>query len=161
MSDTYDYTHQVTFDETNVVGNVYFSHYLSWQGHCRERFLFERAPAVAGRLSGDLLMVTTRCACEFYAELYGGDRVSVRMSLAGIEANRITMSFAYYRLAAAVPQLVARGGQTVACYRRTDRGPTPIPVPGELVEALEPYRGPRPDDTHSDTHSDPHPKQRV
>ena len=28
-----------TFDETNLVGNVYFAHYLHWQGHCRESFL--------------------------------------------------------------------------------------------------------------------------
>ena len=26
------YEHVVTFDETNLVGNVYFAHYLHWQG---------------------------------------------------------------------------------------------------------------------------------
>ncbi len=32
--------------ETSLVGNVYFTNYLLWQGHCRERFLMEHAPEV-------------------------------------------------------------------------------------------------------------------
>ena len=43
----YEYRHVVGFEETNVVGNVYFSRYVSWQGRCRELFLREGIPQSA------------------------------------------------------------------------------------------------------------------
>ena len=69
MTPTFDYEHVVTFDETNVVGNVYFVHHLRWQGHCRELFLRERAPGVLAQLEDGLVLVTTRCSCEYFGEL--------------------------------------------------------------------------------------------
>lgn len=51
MPDGYTIQHLVTFDETNLVGNVYFAHYLRWQGHCRERFLADHAPGVLAAFS--------------------------------------------------------------------------------------------------------------
>ena len=40
----YEYKHVVSFDETNLVGNVYYSNHVRWQGLCREMFLYEHAP---------------------------------------------------------------------------------------------------------------------
>ncbi len=137
---TYAYEHLVTLEETNVVGNVYFTNYLRWQGHCRERFLAERAPGVVRALHGELALVTASCHCEYFGELYAMDRVLLRMSLTAADDHQVSMAFHYYRTNAAVPQLVARGGQTVACMRRTDQGMRPIPVPEELRAALAPYR---------------------
>lgn len=135
---TYGYRHLVTFEETNLVGNVYFTNYLRWQGHCRERFLAEHAPGVVAELSGDLALVTVSCHCDYYAELFALDTVDVRMGLAGVEAGRVSMSFAYYRLGQ-LPELVARGSQTIGCVRRTSVGAEPVAVPAELLEALAPY----------------------
>ena len=42
MTRVYEYEHVVTFDETNLVGNVYYTNHLRWQGHCRELFLREQ-----------------------------------------------------------------------------------------------------------------------
>lgn len=137
---TYDYRHSVTFEETNLVGNVYFTNYLRWQGHCRERFLAERAPGVVRDLSADLALVTVSCRCDYFAELFAFDAVEVRMRLTGIEGNQISMGFAYYRVSDHLPELVARGGQTIGCVRRTQNGVEPIPVPPELLEALAPYK---------------------
>jgi enediyne biosynthesis thioesterase len=136
---TYDYRHLVTLEETNLVGNVYFSNYFLWQGHCRERFLTERAPGVMRALREDFAMVTVSSRCDFFAELFAPDEVEIRMSLGGRESNRVTMLFDYYRLQGTVAQLVAKGDQTIACMRRTVEGVEPIDVPEELAEALRPY----------------------
>jgi enediyne biosynthesis thioesterase len=132
----YEYRHRVTFDETNLVGNVYFAHYLRWQGHCRESFLADHAPGVLHSLAGGLVMVTVDCAAEFYAESFAGDRVEIRMRLEQITGNRVGMSFDYLRRADGEPELLARGRQTVACMRRGARGLEPAPVPDELRRAL-------------------------
>ena len=49
----YELRHRVGFEETNFVGNVYYVNYLRWQGHCRERFLVEEAPAVLADIMVD------------------------------------------------------------------------------------------------------------
>jgi len=137
---TYDYRHLVTLEETNLVGNVYFTNYLRWQGHCREKFLVEHAPSVLKALSGNFALVTISCYCDFFGELYAADTVEVRMGLDSVSGHQITMSFGYYRINGATPQLVARGGQTTACMRRGPTGMAPVPVPDELRDALVPYQ---------------------
>jgi len=114
MRSTYDYEHIVTFDETNLVGNVYFTNHLRWQGHCRELFLQEHAPNLCVQLGESLVLVTTRCSCEYYAELAAFDRVLVRMSLGAVRQNRLLLSFEYLRSTDAGVELVARGEQEVA-----------------------------------------------
>lgn len=133
------YRHLVMLEETNLVGNVYFSNYFLWQGHCRERFLMERAPGVMRALREDFVMVTVSSRCDFLSELYATDEVEVRMALGGRDANRVTMLFDYYRLQGTTAQLVAKGEQTIACMRRTADGVVPLEVPEELASALRPY----------------------
>lgn len=139
MKRHFAYEHMVTFADTNLVGNVYFAHYLMWQGACRERFLAAHAPGVVQRLALDLALVTVSCSCEYFAELVALDQVSVRMSLRGIEFNRIAMAFDYFRLNTGPGQLVARGAQTVACMKRVDGELVAADVPHELIQALEVY----------------------
>src|SRR5215467_215043 len=65
---TYEYRHVVSFEETNLVGNVYFVNHIRWQGLCREMFLRDYAPGVLAELSHGLALVTVRCSCNYFAE---------------------------------------------------------------------------------------------
>ncbi|MEV0156407.1 acyl-CoA thioesterase [Micromonospora sp. NPDC050686] len=133
MTGWYTYRHVVTLDETNVVGNVYFAHFLHWQGHCRERFLADHAPAVLDELRrGDLALVTVSCGMDYYEECFGLDEIEVRMSLDGRHGHRLGMHFEFLRGG----REVARGQQTVACLRRTSNGPVPADLPADLRTAL-------------------------
>ncbi|MFF0658406.1 acyl-CoA thioesterase [Micromonospora tulbaghiae] len=140
----YRYRHRVTFDETNLVGNVYFAHYAHWQGHCREHFLAEQAPSVLAALSDGLALVTVSMSVEFYAESHAFDTVEIEMSLVELNGNRITMGFDYRRVRTdgAPGELIARGRQTVAVMDRVDGQLQPAPVPADLAAALAVYRRP-------------------
>ena len=135
----YEYRHVVSFEDTNLVGNVYFTNHLSWQGRCRELFLREHAPEVIDELSRGLSLATVNCACEYLAELMAFDEVIVRMRLAELVQNRLTLTFEYWRRQADGEQLVARGSQQVACMRRDGDKLSPAPVPQSLREALAAY----------------------
>ena len=135
----YEYHHIVTFQEINLVGNVYYTHHLDWQGRCRELFLRDHAPDLIEELSSSLSLATVRCACEYLAELMVFDEVIVRMRLAELVQNRITLAFEYWRRKDGSEELVARGEQQVACMRREGAGLAPAPVPLSLREALAPY----------------------
>jgi len=142
VPDHYVYRHRVTFDETNLVGNVYFAHYLHWQGHCREHFLAEHAPSVLDQLADGLALVTVDCSAEFFAESRAMDRVEVHMMLDRMAGNRVTMSFDYLRTEPGPVELLARGRQTVACMRRGLHGLEPAVVPEALRLALTAYATP-------------------
>lgn len=141
----YEYSHRVGFEETSLVGNVYYVNHLRWQGRCREMFLLEHAPEVLRQIGDGLALATVRCACDYLAELQAFDEVMVRMRLAAMAQNRITLGFEYWRRSAAGEELVARGEQQIACMRRDPSAGGAMvaaPIPAALREALRPYAGP-------------------
>ena len=136
----YEYRHTVSFEETNLVGNVYYVNYLRWQGRCREMFLLDYVPSIVAQFQDGLALVTTRCSCEYLAELYAFDRLVLRMSLEALTQSRISFLFEYWRQpSSGGEELVARGEQQVACMRRVGDQIEPIPVPPDLREALKQY----------------------
>lgn len=139
MMRAFEYHHVVGFEETNLVGNVYYANHVRWQGRCREMFLHEHAPGVLESLSRGLALVTTRVSCEYLAELSAFDRLVIRMQLGSLKQNRIDMLFKYWRRSSEAEELVARGEQQVACMWREGERLVPVPVPAELREALRPY----------------------
>ena len=65
----YEYRHVVGFEETNLIGNVYYANHVRWQGRCREMFLRDRAPEVIEALKHGLALVTTRVSQPYRAFL--------------------------------------------------------------------------------------------
>jgi enediyne biosynthesis thioesterase len=135
----YEYRHIITLRETSLVGNVYYTHHLEWQGRCREMFLREHAPSVMDELSRGLSLATVRCSCEYLAELLVFDEIIVRMRLGEMMQNRITLGFEYWRGKHGEEELVARGEQQIACMKREGARLVPTPVPAALREALAGY----------------------
>ena len=136
----FEHRHVVSFEETNLVGNVYYVNHLRWQGRCREMFLYENAPEILEELKNGLALATVRCSCDYLAELEAFDTVVLRMRLGEVVQNRLTLLFEYWREADDGSQeLVARGEQQVACMRRQGHETVPTPIPPALREALRPY----------------------
>ncbi|MFY1668896.1 acyl-CoA thioesterase [Plantactinospora sp. WMMB334] len=140
MDKYYEYLHTVGFEETNLVGNVYYVNYLRWQGRCREMFLKERAPDVLAELQADLKLFTLRVDCEFFAEITAFDELAVRMRLVDLAQTQIEFGFDYLRLDPGGGEtLVARGRQRVACMRGPNGATAPARVPESLTRALDAY----------------------
>ena len=135
----FEYRHVVGFEETNLIGNVYYVNHVRWQGRCREMFLRQHCPEILEDLRSGLALITTRCACEYFAELTAFDELAIRMRLGGIVQNRVDMLFDYVRLSEAGEELIARGEQQIACMRRDGDATVPTPVPHSLRDALAPF----------------------
>jgi enediyne core biosynthesis thioesterase len=136
----YEYPHLVGFEETNLVGNVYYVNHLRWQGRCREMFLRDHAPEILVELTRGLALATVRCTCDYLAELEAFDEIVLHMRLGGVIQNRITLNFEYWRRREGeAEELVARGEQVVACMRREGGRAVPTAIPTPLREALKPY----------------------
>jgi enediyne biosynthesis thioesterase len=135
----YEFRHLVGFEETNLVGNVYYVNHLRWQGRCREMFLRDHAPEILEELRDGLALATVRCSCDYLAELEAFDEIVLRMRLGSVVQNRITLNFEYWRQNGEGEVLVARGEQVVACMRREGKRAVPTAIPAPLRDALKPY----------------------
>ena len=135
----FEYRHIVGFEETSLVGNVYYVNHLKWQGRCRELFIRQHAPEILDDLAAGLSLATVRCSCEYLAELSAFDDIVVRMRLADLTPTRMSLAFDYYRVVDSRTELVARGEQQIACLRRTGDRLVPVRIPAGLERALRGY----------------------
>lgn len=133
------YSHIVSFEETNLVGNVYFARHIAWQGRCREMFLQQHVPQIPQELATNLRMVTIRTSCDYYEELLAFDEVQIEMRLAFLRANRIGLNFDYHLNRRGANVHAARGFQEVGCFLKEGGRIAPCSVPQDLVAALVPY----------------------
>jgi enediyne biosynthesis thioesterase len=139
MDQYYEYRHIVGFEETNLVGNVYYVNFVRWQGRCREMFLLEHAPGVLDELRGDLKLFTIKSECEYLSEVTAFDELAIRMRLEELTQTQIGFAFDYVRIGNDMEALVARGRQRIACMRGDNGATVPARVPEQLRRALEGY----------------------
>ncbi|WP_331725444.1 acyl-CoA thioesterase [Streptomyces zaomyceticus] len=143
MADDYfEYRHTVGFEETNLVGNVYYVNYLRWQGRCRELFLHQKAPDVLAEVQDDLKLFTLKVDCEFFAEITAFDELSIRMRLSELGQTQLEFTFDYVKVTGGAEVLIARGRQRIACMRGPNTNTVPSRIPEGLARALEPYSAP-------------------
>jgi|SRR5690606_10438487 len=138
----FKFDHIVSFEETNIVGNVYYANYVRWQGKCREMFLKEYSPDVLKQLSKGLYLVTTKVFCEYLSELFAFDRVQIRMFSGGTSHNKVKMNFEYWKVDenSNLLELVCRGEQEIACLQKQANDTLePIAVPDTLYKALKKF----------------------
>ncbi len=141
MKKKYEHAHIVCFEETNVMGNVYFASFIQWQGRCRELFIREKAHELLYEMEkGDLVLITLHCACSYLSELKVFDEVVIAMGLDDIQQNRIRISFEYSRKEQGSYRVVAKGVHEAGCFRRGVNGLQAIPVPPVLANALKAYQ---------------------
>lgn len=133
------YRHVVSFEETNVVGNVYYARHISWQGRCREMFLKEKAPSVLDEIYRELRLVTLSVACDYYNEFHAFDEIELHMRLASLRQHRIALTFDYIRAGDPEATLCARGRQEIGCMRARNGALEAVAPPEALRRALADY----------------------
>ena len=140
----YVYRPDITFDDTNVVGNIYFANFIRWQGACREMFLKEHAPGVLRAVTDrKLILHTTSVSCD-YSDPVGArvtDSIAIEMRLAHLRGGRMTVAFDYRRESpdGLASQRIASGKQAICCKRLSADGPVPTVFPVELLLALRDF----------------------
>jgi NAD(P)-dependent dehydrogenase (short-subunit alcohol dehydrogenase family)/acyl-CoA thioesterase FadM len=137
-------TFQTTLEEANLVGNVYFANYFSWQNQVRDLFLHAIAPEFHRGIGerGELLTRHTRV--DYLREAMPFDRVQVDLRLRTLDRAGAVLGFEYFRpMPDGTRQKLSVGTQEVAWVRRSADGtpavePWPEPVRRALIEAPHP-----------------------
>lgn len=135
----YEYRFIATFEETNVVGNIYFANYALWQGKCREMFLYEYCRDILRDINNGLALITTDLSLQFISQLFAFDQVVVRMTLGAHSQSRLMMEFEYFREVDGQLTLVCRGHQATVAMRKVDDKLVAESFPEALLDILEAY----------------------
>jgi enediyne biosynthesis thioesterase len=128
-----------TFADTNVVGNVYFANYISWQGKCRELFIAEFCRDVLAEINAGLALVTLDLSCRYVEQLRALDKVVMRMNVEELSESRMLMSFLYYRQDQDRQTLVCQSHQSAASMRYIDGNFVVVPFPASMLDAIREY----------------------
>lgn len=92
---TYSIHPRITFQDTNVVGNVYFLTFFRWQQECRDRWLRDERPDLWGEINTGVrnLLLThweTRFSDPFGATI--GDQIEVALAEPRNEFDGLSLS---------------------------------------------------------------------
>jgi len=93
----FEYRFITTFEETNVVGNIYFANFVVWQGKCREMFLYEYCPDIINEIYNGLALITLDLSVQYISQFFAFDKVVMRMYLETQSSSRLLMRFEYLK----------------------------------------------------------------
>jgi enediyne biosynthesis thioesterase len=135
----FEYRFITTFEETNVVGNIYFANYAVWQGKCREMFLYEYCPDVIEAISNGLYLITLDLSVQFISQLFAFDKVVMRMYIEAQSDSRVLMRFEYFCDKDDKLTLVCKGHQASAVMRNQNGIMVPTQFPDSMLEIITEY----------------------
>ncbi len=130
----FEYEQLVTFQDTNLVGNVYFSKYFEWQGKCREALLLEHYPEITKDLQEGFGMATEFAHMDYRSEAFLNDKVLCQMHIPELSRTRIAFSFNFYRKSDML--LLAEGQQAIIWINAQHK---PSLMPEKLFNLVNTY----------------------
>ncbi len=136
---------QTTLEESDVVGNVYYSNYFLWQGRMLDLFLYSVAPEYlrVSKPKGEMVSVFSRML--FLREAMPFDKVRVVLYIKSVSECGAVFNFEFFREQPdGNTQKLQVGEQEVIWALRHEGTPVPTPWPSSVLEALlHEHRGSR------------------
>ena len=128
----FEHRHIVTFSDTNVVGNVYFTRYFEWMGECRELVIADHYPEIVEDLRKGFGMATEFAHIDFKSEARLFDHILVKMSIDDLTRTRIGFGFTF--LNEKTNEVLAIGEQAVIWVNQQHR---PSIMPDKLYDSAD------------------------
>ena len=107
---------RVTFQDTNIVGNVYFLTFFRWQSECRDAWLRSAMPDVWDRLrTGDARLHVSNWSNRFEDAVGAtiGDRISVTLQAQNQDQDSVLLSMEVFRHDGLSRSRLASGSMTL------------------------------------------------
>jgi len=134
----------VGLKETNIEGNVYWTHFFEWFGQAREQFLLLLIPDFEERFKAGLRIITYEEHLKHIAPAFFGEKVIVKISVSEMKKVQACLSFEVEN--ATTGHKLAEGWQ-ILLFAATKDGSVPtkgdfIPFPEDIRKAvMKCYRG--------------------
>ncbi|MCP4133525.1 MAG: SDR family NAD(P)-dependent oxidoreductase [bacterium] len=131
-----------SYENSNVVGNIYYANYYTWQGYIMDRFLFQNLPDYFGdatKPAYDLFCVSTRV--DHLREAMPFDTIKVTMAIKSIHENGASFYFEYFRVEPDGQRVKLAIGEVESVWVGISYDPDSVTVeksfPPDVLEALK------------------------
>jgi enediyne polyketide synthase len=126
---------ETSLEESNLVGNIYFSNYTTWQGRVRDQFFYKLAPELYRGTGEHGEWIALNSRIQHLREAMPFDTIEVQMSLLKRYQYGAKLLFEYYKLDEnGQKQKLAFGEQDILWIKRDEQG---NPIPSVLPEVFE------------------------
>ncbi len=107
-----------SMEHSNLAQNIYFSNYFTWQGHLRDRYLFDISPEQYRGMGRQGQLACVDCQIHHLREAMPFDRIAVTMKLQRLYERGVSLFFEYFKVdSSGVKQKLAYGSHTLAWVR--------------------------------------------
>ncbi|SFJ80464.1 type I polyketide synthase [Thermoflavimicrobium dichotomicum] len=132
-------TIETTLEESDLVGNIFFSNYSIWQSKVRDQFFYKLAPELYHGVGEQGEWLALYSQVKHLREAVPFDTIQVEMSLSKRYEYGAKLFFEYYKLGPdGNRQKLAYGEQDIIWVKRDEYGnPYPAPLPEVFEKELE------------------------
>jgi acyl-CoA thioesterase FadM len=130
---------ETSLEDSNLVGNIYFSNYTVWQGVLRDQYFYHLAPELYKGIGDQGEWITISNDIQHLREAMPFDTILVEMSLAERYEYGIKLYFDYFKLDSnGTRRKLSFGIQQVVWMKRDEHGnPHPAAIPREISMKLD------------------------
>ncbi|MDD5410533.1 MAG: SDR family NAD(P)-dependent oxidoreductase [Methylobacter sp.] len=124
-----------TLEESNLVGNIYYANYISWQGNLRDSYLYSIMPQLFKNTENKQEFVCLHSRINFLRDAMPFDQIRVTLRMWAVGKNGVELEFEYWRiLPGNALEKLAIGYQTFVWVNRDENGKS---IVIELPEVLK------------------------
>ena len=129
---------ETTLEDSNLVGNIYYANYFTWQRRLLDQFLHAIEPNYFRGIGADGELISLTSRMDYLREAMPFDRIQVVMLLRELSEYGAEFQFDFHRVSTdGAPQKLSVGRQRVLWVKRDAQGkPIPTTWPSGVRAAL-------------------------
>ena len=129
---------ETSLRDSNLVGNLYYSNFASWQGHVRDRFMHRLIPEYYRGKGERGELLCTSFSLNYLREAMPFDRIEVKMYLGAVYESGVDLAFEYRRIEPDESRTKLAIARHSAIWATRDEAGTyvPAPWPQPVMDAL-------------------------
>jgi acyl-CoA thioesterase FadM len=132
----------VSLSDTNMEGNVYWTHYLDWFGHVREQFLLHVVADFNAKFVEGLRLITHETSLKNLLPAFFGDKICVKISVAKMKPRAMRARLVF-EICKENGEKLAEGWQEIL-FAKISENKIPdihdlIEIPEDIKNAVLPY----------------------
>ncbi len=128
---------QTSLENSNLIGNIYFSNYSKWINSTKDLFLYNYKPNIFRKTEFDGEFATLECKISYMQEAMPFDKILVKMYLVKLFEKGMVLRYEIFKVKANNNIKLAKVTQTIAFIKYKSSIPKIKAIPEDLMEIFK------------------------
>jgi acyl-CoA thioesterase FadM len=131
----FDQEYKTTLENSNLIGNIYFSNYPKWINSTKDLFLYSKKPGLFCRSMGDSEFFTYEINISHLQEAMPFDQILVRMFISELYEKGVLLKYEIFKKANGKFSVkLATAKQVLGFSDRLKNNPRLQSIPADLID---------------------------